>query len=38
MGDMEILESNFKLADAQELVAQQTGSIGGRRSYREQMP
>ena len=25
MGDMEILESNFKLADAQELVARQMG-------------
>jgi hypothetical protein len=28
MGDMEILESNFKLADAQELVARQMGFDG----------
>jgi hypothetical protein len=38
IGDVQILKSSFKLADAQELVARQMGSTGGRRSNQEQMP
>jgi len=38
IGDEQILESSFGLADGQELVARQTGFDGGRRSNQEQMP
>ena len=36
--DAQILEADFKLADAQELVARQRGFEGGRRSNQEQPP
>ena len=38
VGDVQILESSFKLADAHELVHGKWVSTGGRRSNQEQMP
>ena len=38
MGDVEILESGFRLADAQELVARQMGFDGWQALNQEQMP
>lgn len=38
VGDVQILESSFKLADAQELVARQMGFDGWQALNQEQMP
>ena len=38
IGDMQILESSFRLADAKSLSHGKWGSTDGRRSNQEQMP
>ena len=38
VGDVQILESSFRLADAWSLSHGKWGSTGGRRSNQEQMP
>ncbi|TIL40523.1 hypothetical protein [Mesorhizobium sp.] len=38
LDDNQVFEANFKLSDAQELIARQLGSRDGRRSRQEPQP